>query len=103
MATKPAKRTSSLKAAKPPSSKKSSAKAPPARHHKSGAASKLDRVIAALRAPKGATIPDLMRLTGWQAHSVRGALSGALKKKRGFAIASKKTDGERVYRIETRK
>lgn len=62
--------------------------------------SKLDRIVAALRAPKGATIPDLMQLTGWQAHSVRGALSGALKTKRELAIVSEKRDGERIYRIK---
>jgi hypothetical protein len=64
-----------------------------------GAKSKLDRLIAALRAPKGATLADLMTLTGWQAHSVRGAMSGALKKQRGLSISSKKTGSERVYRI----
>ncbi len=62
--------------------------------------SKLDRIIAALRAAKGASVPDLMQLTGWQAHSVRGAMSGALKKQRGLAIASEKRDGERIYRIK---
>lgn len=64
--------------------------------------SKLDQLEAALRAPKGATIADLMALTGWQMHSVRGALAGALKKKRGLAIRSTKTDGERVYRAAGR-
>ena len=37
--------------------------------------------------------------TNWQAHSVRGAMSGALKKKLGLAIHSQKTDGVRMYRI----
>jgi hypothetical protein len=63
-------------------------------------ASKLSKVIAALQSPKGATIPALMQLTGWQAHSVRGALSGALKKDRGLTITSEKSGAERVYRIE---
>lgn len=102
MTKKPAQRAPSLKTAKPSSAKKVSAKAPPA-IARAANTSKLDRVVAALRTAKGATITDLMQLTGWQAHSVRGALSGALKKKRGFAIASKKTNGERVYRIEARK
>lgn len=61
--------------------------------------SKLERVIAALRAPKGATISDLMELTGWQAHSVRGAISGSLKKQHGLAITSTKSGDERVYKI----
>ncbi|MGE0830247.1 MAG: DUF3489 domain-containing protein [Hyphomonadaceae bacterium] len=60
---------------------------------------KLDLIVAALRAPKGASVPDLMALTGWQAHSVRGALAGALKKGRGLVIVSEKIDGARFYRI----
>ncbi len=64
---------------------------------------KLDVLIAALKAPKGATLVQLMALTGWQMHSVRGVMSGALKKKRGLTIASSKTGAERVYRIESRK
>lgn len=61
--------------------------------------SKLATVIALLRRPKGASIDDLCKATGWQAHSVRGALSGAIKKKLGLAVESKKTDGARVYRV----
>ena len=61
--------------------------------------SKLDQIISALRAPKGATIAQLVTLTGWQAHSVRGAMSGALKKGRGFKITSTKSGDERVYKI----
>lgn len=63
-------------------------------------ASKLDRIVAALRTAKGASVPDLMQLTGWQAHSVRGAMSGALKKDRGLIITSEKSGDERVYRIK---
>lgn len=63
-------------------------------------ASKLDRIVAALRKAKGATLSNLMILTDWQAHSVRGALAGALKK-RGLTITSTKTGAERVYRIES--
>ncbi|MEQ1812194.1 MAG: DUF3489 domain-containing protein, partial [Terricaulis sp.] len=42
--------------------------------------SKIDAVVAALRAPAGASITDLMALTGWQMHSVRGAIAGTLKR-----------------------
>ena len=63
-------------------------------------ASKLDSIVAALRSPRGASIAALMTLTGWQQHSVRGAIAGALKKKRGLKITSSKPDGERIYRIE---
>jgi Protein of unknown function (DUF3489) len=41
----------------------------------------------------------MMQATGWQAHSVRGALSGALKKKLGLTVSSDKTDSGRVYRV----
>lgn len=75
-------------------------RAPPPTPAKNNA-SKLSKVITALQSPKGATIPALMQLTGWQAHSVRGALSGALKKDRGLTITSEKSGAERVYRIES--
>jgi hypothetical protein len=61
--------------------------------------SKLDVVTGLLGAPDGATIAQLMAATGWQAHSVRGAMSGALKK-RGLKVGSVKADGQRVYRLE---
>ncbi len=60
---------------------------------------KLANVIAMLRRPKGATIADLCKATHWQAHSVRGALSGAIKKRLGLSVSSEKSDGQRVYRI----
>ena len=59
---------------------------------------KLGAVIGLLQKPEGATIPILMAATGWQAHSVRGALAGSVKKK-GHAVTSEKTETGRVYRI----
>ena len=59
---------------------------------------KLDLMIANLCRPEGATVADLMAVTGWQAHSVRGAMAGSLKKK-GHVILSEKIDGQRRYRI----
>ena len=61
--------------------------------------SKLDQVEALLLAPAGASIAELMEATGWQQHSVRGAIAGALKK-RGLIITSEKCDGARRYRAE---
>lgn len=62
--------------------------------------SKQARLIAMLRSPEGATIARMAKALGWQPHTVRGALSGALKKKLGLTIKSEKTEeGERVYRI----
>lgn len=61
---------------------------------------KLDQIVTALRARKGATIAQLVSLTGWQPHSVRGAISGALKKQGASQITSTKSGSERAYKIE---
>ncbi|ARK50048.1 DUF3489 domain-containing protein [Burkholderia pseudomallei] len=61
--------------------------------------SKQSLVIAMLHRPEGATIAQICEATGWQAHTVRGSLAGALKKKLGLNITSEKQDGERIYRI----
>lgn len=61
-------------------------------------ASKLSLMADLLKRPEGATIEQLTQVTGWQSHSVRGAMAGALKKKAGLTITSEKTDGGRVYR-----
>lgn len=61
--------------------------------------SKIDQVVALLRRPEGATIKAMIAATGWQAHTVRGAMSGALKKKAGLTITSEKVDGVRTYCI----
>ncbi len=60
---------------------------------------KIQAVITLLRRPESARIEDIMTVTGWQAHSVRGAMSGAIKKGLGLTIAADKVDGVRVYRI----
>lgn len=62
--------------------------------------SKADQLEILLRRPEGATITFIARALNWQPHSVRGALSGTLKKKRGFTVVSTRIEGgERVYRI----
>ena len=62
--------------------------------------SKLGQLEAMLRRPDGATVAQLSEALAWQPHSVRGAMSGALKKKRGFKIAVSKEEGaDRIYRI----
>ena len=61
---------------------------------------KLARLIDMLRREHGATVAETVAALGWQAHSVRGAISGALKKKRGLIIQSEMRDGRgRIYRI----
>ena len=63
------------------------------------APSKLDQLVALLRTPGGATLPELQSATGWQVHSVRGAMAGALRKK-GYSVVSEKPEGGlRRYRI----
>lgn len=58
------------------------------------------RMIALLRRPEGATVAQMASALDWQAHPVRGALAGALKKKLGLTLVSEKVKGEdRVYRI----
>ena len=57
-------------------------------------------LITLLQRKSGATIDDIVVATGWQAHSVRGAISGVLKKKLGLAVASERMAKRgRVYRI----
>ena len=63
------------------------------------AGSKLAALVALLRRPEGATIEQMSEHTGWQNHSVRGAISGALKKKLGLAVVMEKGEGKRAYRI----
>jgi hypothetical protein len=62
--------------------------------------SKKAQVLDLLRRPEGATLADIMTATGWQAHSVRGFISGALGKKMGLKVESAKgEDGQRGYRL----
>jgi len=61
---------------------------------------KLAALVIALRRPQGATSLQLMLATGWQPHTVRGAISGMLRKKLGLNVVLAHNDsGERVYRM----
>jgi hypothetical protein len=72
--------------------------APKARAPRTG--TKQAKLIEMLRAGGGATIDEIVEATGWQPHTVRGAMTGALKKKLGLTITSEKIDGRgRVYAI----
>ncbi len=61
--------------------------------------SRLALIVEQLKGPSGASIAELCAVTGWQAHSIRGAIAGALKRK-GHVVTSARTDGIRRYRIE---
>ena len=62
--------------------------------------SKTAKVLDLLKRPGGASLKQLMKATGWQPHSVRGFLSGTLKKKMGLKLESSRREGEeRAYRL----
>ena len=61
---------------------------------------KLAALLMTLHRPQGATGLQLMLATGWQPHTVRGAISGMLRKKLGLNVVLAHNDtGERVYRL----
>jgi len=64
------------------------------------AGTKQAQIIALLQRPEGASIAEIVEATSWQAHTARGMISGALKKKLGLVITSVKEDDRgAVYRI----
>ena len=64
------------------------------------AGSKQAKLIEMLKRPDGATIPEVVDALQWQAHTVRGAIAGALKKKLGLNVVSEKSEQRgRIYRI----
>jgi hypothetical protein len=76
-----------------------------AKASKSGAGpregSKAAKVLALLRRPDGATLKELRKATGWQAHSLRGLLSGTVANRMRLKLVSAKSgDGERPYSIQ---
>jgi hypothetical protein len=72
------------------------------RNRSSPFSSKQDAVLALLQRPNGATISEITEAIGWQPHSVRGFLSGVVKKKLKLKVESRKDGRDRTYRIKTR-
>jgi hypothetical protein len=96
--TAPADATEAATDAPAPDTRKETDPPPDARTPREG--TKQAALIAMLRSPDGATIDEIMAATGWQPHTVRGAMSGALKKKLGLEVTSEKVeDRGRVYRL----
>jgi len=80
-----------------PTPKRSATTATPAR------GSKKAKILNLLRRPGGASLDQLQKATGWQAHSVRGFLSGEVKKRMGLRVHSAKhADGVRTYRVTSK-
>ncbi len=66
---------------------------------KSRTGTKRAKMIGLMKRPEGATVEQIAKVTGWQHHTVRGAISGALKKKLGLKVEAAKEDDGTVYRI----
>ena len=60
---------------------------------------KQERLIAMLRRAEGAGIEEIAKELGWQPHTIRGVISGALKKRLGLNVTSVKMEGLRKYRL----
>jgi len=114
-AAKPAKKASAgaRRANVAPAKPKSGKKATPTKKAPKGAkkakgskpeardGSKTAKILELLKRPGGVTSKELMKATGWQPHSVRGFLSGAVGKKLGLTVTSiKGEDGERTYSVK---
>ena len=95
-AKSPKKATLAKKAATAPNSAKSPKKTAGARQ-----GSKTASILGLLRRSGGVTMQQLTKATGWQKHSVRGFLSGAIGKKMGLTVTSTKAEGgERRYSLK---
>jgi Protein of unknown function (DUF3489) len=99
--TAPQKATAKAKAPKESKPKKAP-KAPPTKEAGTlRADSKGAKFMDLICRTKGASLAELMKATGWQAHSVRGFISGTLGSKMGLNVTSaKREDGERVYSMD---
>jgi len=107
--TRPRRHANACHRADAPKKAKSGKKANPAKKAPKGvkkanvarAGSKTNAILDLLKRPGGVTGKELMKVTGWQPHSVRGFLSGTVGKKMGLTVTSTKgDDGERSYSVK---
>jgi len=83
-----------------PKSQKAAKQANPAADAREG--SKAAKVLDLLRRPHGVSLKELMKATGWLAHSVRGYLSGTVSKRMRVKLVSAKSEnGERRYSVQS--
>ena len=84
-------------AARRPKSQKAAKQAKPAAGAREG--SKAAKVLTLLRRPDGASLKELMKATGWLAHSVCGFLSGTIRRNIDL-VSAKNKHGERRYSVQ---
>jgi hypothetical protein len=102
-AAQPAKKIAKAKRAKakkPAKGKRAKGKTAKAAQPAQRADSKQARFIAAMRTAKGMSITEAAKEFGWQQHTVRGAIAGAIKKRLGLKVTAEADDKRgTVYRI----
>jgi hypothetical protein len=100
----PAETTEAAPSPSPKARRRNATRAPRAQNTAGSVApkreTKQDLLIGILRRPEGATLAEIIAATGWLNHTVRGAISGGLKKRLGLDVGSEKVEGRgRVYRL----
>ena len=81
-----------------PKKKKTQAPKPAAAKPAAKHQTKQVQLLALLRRPQGVTIDQAAKALAWQPHSVRGVISGVLKKRLGLTVTSVKSEAGRLYR-----
>ena len=95
--TRPARKTPAAASKRAPAAVKPRSRKSPAATPPAPTGTKQSQLLAMLRSPAGGTIAQMTALTGWQAHTVRGTISGVLRKRLQLNVVL--DPGTRVYRI----
>jgi hypothetical protein len=99
-ASKPSRTASGTQSKAAPSPKPAVKKAKPALAQPPEiTTTKQSQLVTLLRSAAGASMEQMMALTGWQSHTVRGMLSGSLRKRLGLDVQCQRVDGVHLYRI----